>query len=255
MFKSGYCFASLARKAQKTAGYSITDAAAAIIGEALKVNTTIASLLLIENQIDEKGAGILGNALADNKSITGLGLISKHLGVGGITNIFTPLKNNKTITHLYLGHKDITKKEEATVIAAVLRVNETITDLKLFMKINDKLEEVNNWAAAPHQQIVWGKLDENDKVNYLLGVNRKISKATERHQKDNLIRTKAENSNFVSSLSTNCGFFINKNLHNFPQYQLQKLPKDVVERVGIKVEYQGVKEKAGEEKQKLPRLS
>jgi hypothetical protein len=100
-----------------------------LIGEALKINSTLTTLNLRFNSLKSKGARIIVDALKLNSTLTELNLSSNYIGEDAI-NIGYALQLNSTLTTLDLSSNNI-GEEGASTIGDALKLNSTLTTLDL----------------------------------------------------------------------------------------------------------------------------
>ncbi|KJE98088.1 hypothetical protein CAOG_008114 [Capsaspora owczarzaki ATCC 30864] len=106
------------------------DAAAQVVAEALKSNTTLTQLNLGRNQIGDTGAQAIAEALKVNKAVTVLGLNENRVGDAGAQAVAEALKVNSTATQLIL-HDNQIGDDGALAIAEALKVNSRLIWLDL----------------------------------------------------------------------------------------------------------------------------
>lgn len=99
-----------------------------VIGKLLKVNVTLTTLCLCENQIGSEGAAAIGTALMDNTTLKTLYLDDNEIGDEGGAAIAEALRVNATLTELGLSATRI-GDEGVAAIAEALYVNATLTIL------------------------------------------------------------------------------------------------------------------------------
>ena len=97
---------------------------------ALRVNTSLTSLCLWDNSIDDKGASSLSEALRVNTSLTSLDLGRNSIGVEGASSLSEALRVNTSLTSLHLSDNSI-GDEGASSLSEALRVNTSLTSLDL----------------------------------------------------------------------------------------------------------------------------
>ena len=97
---------------------------------ALRVNTSLTSLDLRYNLIDDEGASSLSEALRVNTSLTSLDLGGNSIGAEGVNFLSEALKVNTSLTSLHLGGRPI-GAEGAIFLSEALRVNTSLTSLDL----------------------------------------------------------------------------------------------------------------------------
>ncbi|KJE96730.1 hypothetical protein CAOG_07005 [Capsaspora owczarzaki ATCC 30864] len=108
----------------------IGDAEAQAIAEALKVNSTVTTVVLWYNQIGDAGAQAFAEALKVNTTMERLYLGGNLIGDAGAQAIAEALKVNTTLPMLYLSDNQI-QDAGAQAIAEALKVNTTVTVLGL----------------------------------------------------------------------------------------------------------------------------
>ncbi|KJE90737.1 TKL/IRAK protein kinase [Capsaspora owczarzaki ATCC 30864] len=106
------------------------DEEALAIAEALKVNTTLTSLILDCNQIGDVGAQAIAEALKVNTTLTWVTIWQNHIGDAGAQAIAEALKVNTTLTWLSLDTNAI-GDAGARAIAEAIKVNKALTRLHL----------------------------------------------------------------------------------------------------------------------------
>ena len=99
---------------------------------ALRVNTSLSSLLLGGNHIGNEGANSLSQALRVNKSLTSLYLDRNTIGSDGANFLSQALRVNKSLTSLDLNGNPI-GSDGANFLSQALRVNTSLTSLDLPM--------------------------------------------------------------------------------------------------------------------------
>ncbi|KJE92764.1 TKL/IRAK protein kinase [Capsaspora owczarzaki ATCC 30864] len=119
--------------------HEIDDFAARAIAEALKLNTTLTTLVLSENQIGDAGAQSIAEALKVNTTLTELRLEFNQIGDAGAQAIAEALKVNTKLGTLYLRQNQI-GEVGALAIAEALRVNKTLALLYLESNFLTKAE-------------------------------------------------------------------------------------------------------------------
>ena len=114
-----------------------------LLVEALKVNTSLSSLILTRTIVDEEA---LGQALRVNNSLTSLDLVDNCIGGEGAESLAQALRANTSLSSLNL-HCNFNEDEGAKSLAQVLRVNTSLYSLNLsFNSIGD--EGANSLAQA-----------------------------------------------------------------------------------------------------------
>jgi NLR family CARD domain-containing protein 3 len=86
---------------------NIGNDGAAVLGEALIINTSLTDLRLSFNRVGDEGAAALGAALEDNATLTELDMEHNRIGEEGATLLLKALMEfNITLTELYLSGND-----------------------------------------------------------------------------------------------------------------------------------------------------
>lgn len=101
-----------------------------VIGKLLKVNVTLTTVCLCENQIGSEGAAAIGTALMGNTTLKALYLDDNEIGDEGGAAIAEALRVNATLTKLGLTGTGI-GDEGMAAIAEALYVNATLTILDM----------------------------------------------------------------------------------------------------------------------------
>ena len=127
------------------------------LAEALKINTTLTTLKLYLNALDDKGVQILVEALKINTTLTTLNIWSNEIGNQGAQALAEALKMNTTLTTLKL-HTNQIGDQGAQALAETLKTNTILTTLDLIwneisdigagalvetLKMNNTLTELN----------------------------------------------------------------------------------------------------------------
>ena len=113
---------------------------------ALKVNTSLTSLYLSHDSIDDEVANSLSEALRVNASLTSLDLSQNLIRAGGANSLSEALRVNTSLTYLGLSMNPI-DDEGTNSLSEALRVNTSLTSLELSMSsIND--EGANSLSKA-----------------------------------------------------------------------------------------------------------
>ena len=100
------------------------------LAEAIKVNTTLAQLKLFDNHIGDAGAAFLAEAMKVNTTLTQLKLLHNNIGDAGAASLAEAMKVNTTLTQLKLLHNNIGDAGAAS-LAEAMKVNTTLTELNL----------------------------------------------------------------------------------------------------------------------------
>ena len=116
---------------------NIGEVGATQLADCLRVNTTLKSLNLNYNHVGNEGATQLADSLRVNSTLESLELHDNHIDVVGATQLAECLRVNATLTSLDLSANDIVAEGTAQ-LAECLRVNTTLTSLDLgFNDIGD----------------------------------------------------------------------------------------------------------------------
>jgi len=107
----------------------VGDEGATKLAEALRQNTTLVSLLLRNNNVEDKGAMKLAEALKFNTTLVELNLDNNGVNDGGATKLAETLQCNSTLTKLDLSNNQVTD-EGATSLAEALKQNTTLVTLE-----------------------------------------------------------------------------------------------------------------------------
>ena len=100
------------------------------LSQALRVNTSLTSLKLRGNSVGADGANSLSEALRINTSLTSLHLFENSIGADGANSLSEALRVNTSLTSLDLRYNSI-GAEGANSLSQALRVNTSVTSLKL----------------------------------------------------------------------------------------------------------------------------
>ena len=109
---------------------SIDDEGASSLSEALRVNTSLTSLYLSHNYFEHEGARSLSEALRVNTSLTSLDLSVNSIGAEGASSLSEALRVNTSLTSLDLSVNSI-GDEGASSLSEALRMNTCLTSLHL----------------------------------------------------------------------------------------------------------------------------
>ncbi|CAF1511367.1 unnamed protein product, partial [Didymodactylos carnosus] len=82
-----------------------------VIAEALKINKTLTTLWIAENNISDQGAMAVAEALKINKTLTTLWIAKNNISDQGGTAIAEALKINKTLTYLSISQNNISEEK------------------------------------------------------------------------------------------------------------------------------------------------
>ena len=108
----------------------VEDRGAGFLAWALRGNSTLTDLRLINNRIGDAGTAQLAGALRENATLTQLDLAGNLMGVAGAIQLADALLVNKALQALGLDH-NATGDAGATQLAGALRGNATLTELSL----------------------------------------------------------------------------------------------------------------------------
>ena len=112
-------------------GCSIDLLGASLLGDALKLNSTLIELILCCNKIGASGALALSDSLKSNKTLTTLQLQDNSIGdLGGTYSWSDLLKSTSALTTLDLTDNQITYLG-ASSLSESLKSNSTLTTLNL----------------------------------------------------------------------------------------------------------------------------
>ena len=106
------------------------------LADALKVNASLTTLYLYNNNFGDEGAASLADALKVNASLTVLNLYENNIGAEGAASLADALKVNASLTELHLDYNDIGAAGAAS-IAESLKVNTSLTKLCRAVLYND----------------------------------------------------------------------------------------------------------------------
>jgi Ran GTPase-activating protein (RanGAP) involved in mRNA processing and transport len=108
----------------------VEDRGAGFLAWALRGNSTLTDLRLVNNRIGDAGTAQLAGALRENATLTQLDLAGNLMGVAGAIQLADALLVNKALQALGLDH-NATGDAGATQLAGALRGNATLTELSL----------------------------------------------------------------------------------------------------------------------------
>jgi hypothetical protein len=114
--------------------YTLGIDGAKALADALKVNSTITSINLSNNNVGVDGAKALAAALKVNSTITSINLSNNNVGVDGAKALADALKDNSTITSISLSYNNV-DVDGAKVLADALKINSTITSIDLHQQV------------------------------------------------------------------------------------------------------------------------
>lgn len=106
-----------------------------LLCEVLKANTTLTSLSLSLNAIDDSGAKKIAQALKNNQNITTLDLQANQIGDEGAQALAQLLKVNENLTSLNLSNNEIHAAGTLALLKA-LKANQSLTNLTLCANIH-----------------------------------------------------------------------------------------------------------------------
>ncbi|KAF9556315.1 hypothetical protein EC968_008315 [Mortierella alpina] len=116
---------SLEMKAEKIGVKSL-----GLLSEALKTNSTVATLDLWDNSIGDDGAKTLAEALKTNRTVATLNLSGNSIGSDGAKALAEALKTNRTVATLNLAENSI-GNDGAKALAEALKTNSSVATLCL----------------------------------------------------------------------------------------------------------------------------
>lgn len=122
---------------------NLNDIAINYIINALRLNSTIKTVIFSGNVIIERDAEILAVLLTQNKNIVKLDLSNTNLN-GGLNIIAEGLKSNSSITHLNLAHNNL--RSHFAHFGSILPLNDTLLDINLEftnLSVQDAIELYN----------------------------------------------------------------------------------------------------------------
>ena len=125
---------------------SIDNEGANSLAQALRVNISLSSLDLAENSIDNEGANSLAQALRVNTSLSSLDLSRNSIGNEGANSLAQALRVNTSLSSLDLAENSI-GYEGANSLAQALRVNTSLSSLDLAYNSSGN-EGANSLAEA-----------------------------------------------------------------------------------------------------------
>ncbi|CAF4558765.1 unnamed protein product, partial [Didymodactylos carnosus] len=104
---------------------NISNEGVTSIVDALKINKTVFSLYVSNNNISNEGATSIADALKINTTLKNLDISHNKISNEGATSIADALKTNKTLKWLDISHNNISN-EGAISIADALKINTTL---------------------------------------------------------------------------------------------------------------------------------
>lgn len=111
-------------------GCDISAKGCKLIGEAIKLTTSLTYLDIYDNDIGQDGCNWLSKALAVNTSVTHLNLNKAYIGTVGAKYIARALKVNTSLKRLDLYH-NFFSNEGCKYLSEALQVNTSLTSLDL----------------------------------------------------------------------------------------------------------------------------
>ena len=108
----------------------IGDTGASLISEAVRVTSTLKTLIMCNCGITSRGAEDLSRALSQNSSLEKLDISINNLGDEGISHVAEALKQNKQLKELWIGHCEMTDRGAAS-LASALSVNDSLKMLHM----------------------------------------------------------------------------------------------------------------------------
>ncbi|XP_044178001.1 nucleotide-binding oligomerization domain-containing protein 2-like isoform X2 [Acropora millepora] len=142
---------------------AIGDEGASSLSEALRVNTSLTYLQLSVNSIGDEGASSLSEALRVNTSLTTLHLSDNSIGDKGAHSLSEALRVNTSLTSLDLSINRIQDKG-ANSLSEALRVNTSLTfldlsknsfDIEEASSLSELLTLLSPWGSLWRRKIVW----------------------------------------------------------------------------------------------------
>jgi Ran GTPase-activating protein (RanGAP) involved in mRNA processing and transport len=138
---------------------------ATVIGDSLKVNTTLERLHLRSNNIRDVDAVAIANGIAENglSSLSVLNLNKNNIGSMGARSIATLLTSNKSLTALNLDGNEMIGTDGVVVIAEAMKHNKSLAILILgdipfgdegarsiesLLRTNVSLKELHMWGCG-----------------------------------------------------------------------------------------------------------
>ena len=108
-------------------GGEISEVDLAKLCAALKVNTTLTTLHLVNNQIGDAGAAAIAEELkGNNTTLTTLSLYHNQIGNAGAKLLAEVLKTNNSLTSLNLEYNQIKDAISNQIINDILEINKII---------------------------------------------------------------------------------------------------------------------------------
>ena len=108
----------------------IGDSGAAILSDAMEINSTLTELKLTFSKIHDSGAVALAKAVEINSTLKRLELCGNVTGDSGAAALAKAVEMNSTLTHLHLSGNGI-GESGATALAQAIEINSTLTQLYL----------------------------------------------------------------------------------------------------------------------------
>jgi len=108
----------------------LSDAEVVLLGEALKINSTLTELYLSYTEISDQSATGLAEALKTNSTLLELHLSHNEIGDQGATGLAEGIKINSALMKLYLNDNKI-GDQGATGLAEALKINSVLSELYL----------------------------------------------------------------------------------------------------------------------------
>jgi Ran GTPase-activating protein (RanGAP) involved in mRNA processing and transport len=109
---------------------TVGDVGAEAFADMLKINRTLTSIDLSENDIESKGAIALAAALKDNQKLVSLDINNNDIGDEGVKALADMLKINQTLTSIDLSDSDM-DEEGVKALADMLEINQKLTSINL----------------------------------------------------------------------------------------------------------------------------
>jgi hypothetical protein len=135
---------------------NICDEGASALADALKVNTSVTCISLWNNRIGDKGAAALAGAIEVNMSVTTIDLDENLIGNKGAAALVNALQVNTSLTCIDLDCNAIDESNRASIDALIAR-NKRFRSLFLF----DARQMLLSLMCADECGVVWPYLLES----------------------------------------------------------------------------------------------
>ena len=117
------------------------------IADALKVNSSLTTLYLGCNEIQQEGTMTIADALKVNSSLTYLAIVANLIRSEGAAALADALLENTGMTSLHFQYNQINRKGAAS-IARALTYNPTLVDLKVYDDHSVELSGVQEFKTT-----------------------------------------------------------------------------------------------------------